>query len=172
MSIMDEKMVSFDSRRNESLLLDFDLEISKRLSFEVSKSLPSPPMSLKGTGFAVMSAFIGSVVPLCLMALYGYSNISTYEVVYWEALMLNVINLGNAWYHGQSVIDVPKDMRKLAVLRAFFGGVAFMCAFAAVKFIPISRANILNCTGTLYIPFLAKYFLGEQFKQIDILTLL
>jgi drug/metabolite transporter (DMT)-like permease len=73
--------------------------------------------------------------------------------------------------NGQSVLDLPKDMRKVAILRGLFGGIAFMCSFACVKFIPISKSNILGCTSTLYIPFLARYFLNENFKTIDIVTL-
>lgn len=106
------------------------------------------------------------------MILFRHSNISVYEAVYWEAFLLNILNLLNAWWNNKSVIDIPQHCRKFAVLRALFGATAFMCSFAAVKYISISKSAVLVCTSTLYIPFLAQYFLGEQFKRFDIISLL
>ena len=139
--------------------------------FDVEVPHAPEEKSSKGSLFATLSAIIGSLVPLVLAMLYKCSKLTSFEIVYWEATFMIIANLITAKVCGKSVIDLPSDLRKLAVLRAFFGGIAFMCSFAAVQYIPISKANVLCCTGTLYIPFLAKYFCGESFKRIDILAL-
>lgn len=170
-----ESLNSPDIEKGQDIEMKF-MRLNSSISFaapQFAVEVPHAPeeKSSKGSVFAIMSAIIGSSVPLVLAMLYRCSKLTSFEIVYWEATFMIIANLITAKFCGHSVIDLPSDLRKLAVLRAFFGGIAFMCSFAAVQYIPMSKANVLCCTGTLYIPFLAKYFLGESFKRIDIVAL-
>ena len=155
-----------------SSLLSFD-DIEDIHSLDIKERADSVDQqtSVKGISFAILSNCIWSVGPLSLGLLYRYSNITVYEIVYWKSLFMNIANLILAFYCGVSVIDLPRDCRVLAILRAFFGGVALCCTFASIQYISISKANILYFTAPLYIPFLARYFLNEPISHIDIIAL-
>jgi len=151
---------------------------NKSIEFKVK------PINFKGVIYAILWNILWSFGPLLLGIAYRYTNVRAYEIVYWKAIIMNVLNyflckyytvLFPAEINGKSVtvdiIGLPKDVRLAATIRAIIGAIALWWYFGGTMYLSISKCNILFFTGPLYVPFMAYYFLGEPISKIDIFAL-
>lgn len=84
--------------RSHCLLEDVEHQHIHSFSIQDIMEVQSKQLSVKGVGFAILSNCIWSLGPLSLALLYKYSNISSFEIVYWKSLFMDVANVLLAWY--------------------------------------------------------------------------
>ena len=99
-------------------------EIDKRLDDQSSpKQIEEPKQpNQKGLAYAIGAALAYSFIgPLLKLIFQRNPEASAYEVLYWQALVMMGVNYLYVKSHGEYILNIPKQFRRLIFFRAFAG---------------------------------------------------
>ncbi len=115
----------------------------------------------------VFASLFFSLMTVCVKKI--DENIPIYELVFFRSLISLLIT---------SFILKTKDInpwgnnRKLLLLRGFFGTVALICIFYAIRNMPLSISTVIQYTYPIFISFFAGIFINEKITKNTLLALI
>lgn len=75
----------------------------------------------KGMIYMAISAACYASMAFFLKMLYMHSSVSTFEVAYWQSIVMIILNFSLFKVYGKDHLKVPTHMRTTLVLRSIFG---------------------------------------------------
>lgn len=121
----------------------------------------------KGIFYMMISAFSFSMVAFILKSLYMHSNISAYEVTYWQNIMLIVLYYGMLRSLRQDLFKVPEDLRISLIWLGFLGFMGITGYYLALQYIDLSKAAVLYWTNPMFTAVITYFWLRESISFID-----
>ena len=101
--------------------------------------------------------------PLVKMAYRIEPNISPYEILYWNSMLMMFLNYGMSRFVFEVfAFDVPKKYHRLILLRGFAGFISILGVYASVKIMPLSIATCFSYTLPLFTTIIAWLTIGEK----------
>ena len=113
-----------------------------------------------GMAAAISAFFMFSVMLVCAKLL--SERHSAIEIAFYRNLIGCVPFLITVFVFGRREILVVQSKLSMIGLRAVFGAVSLVLTFTAFALMPMADATTLLFTSTLFIPFLALFFLKES----------
>ena len=107
--------------------------------------------------YLVLASLFFSLMTVCVKKI--DESIPIYELVFFRSLISLLIT---------SIILKTKDInpwgnnRKLLLLRGFFGTVALVCIFYAIRIMPLSISTVIQYTYPIFISIFAGIFINES----------
>jgi len=117
--------------------------------------------------YLVFASLFFSLMTVCVKKIDERINI--YELVFFRSLISLLIT---------SFIIKTKDInawgnnRKLLLLRGFFGTVALLCIFYAIRNMPLSISTVIQYTYPIFISIFAGIFINEKITKNTVLSLI
>jgi drug/metabolite transporter (DMT)-like permease len=98
------------------------------------------------------------------------------EVNVIQAIVLrNVFLAFGCWLHmikdNVSILDVPRPLFKLLLLRGLFGFMSTMGLYLAIDFLPLSLAITIYYTQPIIVAIVCYLVLGEKLGKLEILSI-
>ena len=140
--------------------IDFEFEAPKH--HEVREQKGS-----KGMMYMLISAIFYTLLAFLLKMLYINSDISTYEITYFQAMVMGLLNLGLFKAYDKDQLLVREDMRVTLVLRsvsAFLGVSGF---YLALQYTDLSKAPALYWTNPMMTAVIAYFVINESLNFVD-----
>ena len=99
-----------------------EIEDAPQTPKESSKDIDTDKLNVKG----LMCGVIGNLAfslnsPILRMLMSHNSSFTPYEILYWQGLSMLFMNYFYVKYHGQHVLNVGPQYRKVIVFRSFIG---------------------------------------------------
>lgn len=120
-----------------------------------------PTASLAGPAYMIAAAFMMAVVGVSVK--WATHDLPTPVVVFFRNFF-GLVALA-PWLLKPGGISVRTQRMPLHVLRCVFGLCAMFSYFAALSVLPLAQAIVLNFTSPLFIPFIARAWLGEPLSR-------
>lgn len=95
-----------------------------------------------------------------------------YEVIYWKSVSMIIYNYLYITSFGLTIIDIPKNYRKVMLCRGFVGFFGLQGYWASLKYMPISLASCICVTTPIPLAILAQVILGEKMSKYDIISII
>ena len=73
--------------------------------------------------------------------------------------------------HGADVVNIPKQFRKIILIRGFAGFCGIAGIFNGVKYLPVATANCIIMTNPMWVAVLSFLILGESITKIDFVSI-
>lgn len=115
----------------------------------------------------VISAFSFSMMAFVLKKLYLNSNISAYEVTYWQNIILIVLYYGMLRSLRQDFLKVPDDLRTSLIWLGFLGFMGISSYYLALAYIDLSKAAVLYWTNPMFTAIITYFWIRESISFID-----
>ena len=115
----------------------------------------------------LISAIFYTLLAFLLKMLYINSDISTYEITYFQAMVMGLLNLGLFKAYDKDQLLVREDMRVTLVLRsvsAFLGVSGF---YLALQYTDLSKATALYWTNPMMTAVIAYFVINESLNFVD-----
>ena len=109
--------------------------------------------------------------PLFKIIFLKYPTISSFEVAYWNSLIMLLVNYFFIKNNNAFILDVPRKYHKHMLLRSFCGFIGYLGLVASVKFMPVSTASCIYFTLPIWTAVLAFFFLNEKINKYDVLQI-
>ena len=106
-----------------------------------------------------------------LKILYRYSQIQPFETLYWRSFLMVFMNFAFVKSQGAEVFDIPKQFRKIVLIRSLAGAFSIAGIFNAMKYLPVATANCIIMTNPLWVAVLSYIVLGEAITKIDLVSI-
>ena len=74
--------------------------------------------------------------------------------------------------NGADVINIPKQFRKIILIRGFAGFCGIAGIFNGVKYLPVATANCIIMTNSIWVAIFSFIFLGESISKIDFVSII
>jgi drug/metabolite transporter (DMT)-like permease len=135
------------------------------------KKILTEQKGVKGMVYMLISALFFSVMAFILKLLYLNSDINTYEVTYWQAILMGILNFILFKTYAKDHLSVPENLRVTLVLRsmaAFFGTTGF---YLALQYTDLSKATTLYWTNPMMTAVVAYFWINESLNFIDWLAI-
>lgn len=100
-----------------------------------------------------------------------YVNISSFEINYWIALIMLIVNFWIIKYRNAFILDIPRKYHKVIILRSICGFVGYIGQVTAVKYMPVSTASCIFFTCPIWTALLAFLFLKEKINIYDVIQI-
>ena len=119
-----------------------------------------------------------SLVNISTKLLLDSSTIKTYEVAYWQGLVVSVTLICILSYQeekagrGADFFKVPKEVRTPFILRGVFGFTSNILLFQSLHYIPLSKMTVLFYTNPIFIALIAYVMLKIKMTNFDIAGIL
>ena len=101
-----------------------------------------------------------------------YANISSFEVNYWIAIIMLLVNFWIIKFRDSFILDIPRKYHKVIILRSVCGFVGYIGQVTAVKYMPVSTASCIFFTCPIWTALLAFFFLKEKINKYDIIQII
>lgn len=121
--------------------------------------------------YMLISALFFSMMAFILKLLYLNSACSTYEVTYWQSIVMMVLNFSLFKVYNKDHLQVPDNMRATLILRsvtAFFGMTGY---YLALEYTDLSKATTLYWTNPVFTAVIAYLWINESLNFIDWLAI-
>ena len=109
--------------------------------------------------------------PLFKIIFLKYPTISSFEVAYWNSLIMLLVNYFFIKNNNAFILDVPRKYHKHMLLRSFCGFIGYLGLVASVKFMPVSTASCIYFTLPIWTAIIAFVFLNEKINKYDVLQI-
>lgn len=115
-----------------------------------------------------------SVVYISTKLLLDSSSIKTYEVTYWQGVVVSVTLICILSYQeakaGRAVdfFRVPKEVRTSFIMRGVFGFSSNILLFQSLHYIPLSKMTVLFYTNPIFIALIGYVMLKIQLTTYDV----
>ena len=151
---------------NESNASKIEFEYEAPVKHEVREQKGS-----KGIMYMFISAMFYTVMATLLKILYLNSNITTYEVTYFQAIVMAILNFALFKAYSKDHLLVRDDMRTTLILRsvcAFLGVSGF---YLALEYTDLSKATTLYWTNPMMTAVISYFVLNESLNFVDWLAI-
>jgi drug/metabolite transporter (DMT)-like permease len=121
--------------------------------------------------YMLISSACFSLMAFVLKVLYNHSDINTYEVTYWQSIMMAIMNFSLFKAYQKDHMQVPQHLRVTLILRsmaAFFGTTGF---YLALQYTDLSKATTLYWTNPMMTAVIAYFTINETLNFIDWLAI-
>jgi len=117
--------------------------------------------------YMLISACFFSLMAFFLKYLYLQSSITTYEVTYWQSLIMVVMNFSLFKVYKKDHLTVRKEDRLNLVLRAMSGFLGMTGYYLALEYTDLSKATTLYWTNPVFTAVLAYLLINEHLNFLD-----
>lgn len=97
-----------------------------------------------------------------------YNPITSFELQYWVALTKMVLFLMTTVWFKQDLLNIEKKYRVYLILRFFVGALNDTFLYFSFMYLTFAKATCFQYAGSLFVPFLAYYMLGDQILRIQV----
>lgn len=118
-------------------------------------------------GYMLISAVCYTMMAFCLKLLYLHSNISTYEVTYWQAIVIGILNFFMFKAAGKDHLLVRDDMRVTLILRSIAAFLGLSGFYLALQYTDLSKATALYWTNPMMTAVIAYLWINESLNFVD-----
>ena len=112
-----------------------------------------------------------TMMAFLLKLLYMKSSVSTFEVTYWQSVMMATLNFILFKAYNQDHLKVPMHMRSTLVLRSIFGFFGMTGYYLALQYTDLSKATTLYWTNPVFTAVFAYFMINESLNFIDWLAI-
>ena len=109
--------------------------------------------------------------PLFKIIFLKYPMISSFEIAYWNSLIMLLVNYFFIKNSNAFILDIPRKYHKYMLLRSFCGFIGYLGLVASVKFMPVSTASCIYFTLPIWAAVFAFVFLKEKLNRYDVLQI-
>eukprot|EP00347_Sterkiella_histriomuscorum_P000618 403375150 len=135
--------------------------------------VPEKPQSgfqkLKGQFYMFIATIVSSLVFINSKILFKSSSITPYEVNYWVAIQLMVLQFFALSYNKVNIFYIEPACRKGILFRMMFGYISNASLYAALKMLSMSQATLLFWTQPIFVGVFGYAILKEKFTKFDVL---
>ena len=125
----------------------------------------------KGMLFGLASNLSYScTIPIVKMIYLHNTSISSYEVMYWNSVIMMVMTYAFVRVNGKSPIEVQQEYRNVIVVRAILGYCGLQGWWSSVYYIPVSVANCIFFTYPIWAGIYCFCWLKEKLTIYDIFS--
>ena len=108
------------------------------------------------------------------------SRIKPFEIVYWQGIVTTLTMIFLMKYYEKKqrkevyypekfdIYQIPKDVRKVWLLRGLFGFLGNIFGTISMKLIPLAQATVLFYTNPIFIGLFGYIFMKEKVTNYDI----
>lgn len=125
----------------------------------------------KGMIYMAISSACFSLMAFLLKILYLKSSVSTYEVTYWQSIIIAFLNFTLFKVYSKDHLEVPQNMRATLVLRSMFGFFGMTGYYLALQYTDLSKATTLYWTNPVFTAVIAYFMINEHLNFIDWLAI-
>jgi drug/metabolite transporter (DMT)-like permease len=119
----------------------------------------------------LISSLFFSMMAFLLKLLYINSEVTTYEVTYWQSLIMIFLNMVLFRVYKKDHMEVPKGLRNTIILRGFTGFVGMSGFYLALEFTDLSKATALYWTNPMITALISSCMLHEILTFLDWLAI-
>ena len=117
--------------------------------------------------YMLISAVFFSFMAFLLKTLYINSNISTFEVTYWQSLMMGAFNFSLFKLYSKDHLDVPYNQRSVLMLRSVFAFLGMIGYYLALEYTDLAKATTLYWTNPVFTAVISYFAINEYLSFID-----
>ena len=121
--------------------------------------------------YMAISSAAYTLMAFTLKNLYLKSSVSTFEVTYWQSIVMGVLNFSLFKVYGKDHLQVPRNMRTTLILRSIFGFLGTIGYYLALQYTDLSKATILFWTNPVFTAIIAYFMINEHLNFIDWLAI-
>lgn len=121
--------------------------------------------------YMAISSAAFSLMAFLLKMLYLKSSVSTFEVTYWQSIMMGFLNFTLFKVYTKDHMQVPRHLRTTLVLRSMFGFFGMVGYYLALQYTDLSKATTLYWTNPVFTAVLSYFMLSEALSFIDWLAI-
>lgn len=114
-----------------------------------------------------ISSIFFSLMAFLLKLLYLNSQVTTYEVTYWQSIMMIFLNMVLFKAYKKDHLEVPRGLRTTVIVRGFTGFVGMSGFYLALEFTDLSKATALYWTNPMFTAFISSVMLNEMLTFLD-----
>ena len=122
---------------------------------------------MKGMIYMTISSVTAAIMALVLKYLFIYSNITAFEVTYWQSIIIIIVEYVMLKWSKKDQFKVPSGIRVTFVLRCITGFLGTLGYFIAIQFVELSRAAVLYWTNPMFTAVISYLWLKESLSLID-----
>ena len=119
----------------------------------------------------LISALFFSLMAFILKKLYQTSAISTYEVTYWQSMIMITLNFSLFKVYQKDHMQVPSAMRGTLVFRSITAFLGITGFYLALQYTDLSKATALYWTNPMMTAVISYCVLNEHINFIDWLAI-
>ena len=117
--------------------------------------------------YMAISSACFSLMAFLLKLLFIKSDVSTFEVTYWQSIMMGVLNFSLFKAYGQDHLKVPQAYRSTLILRSIFAFLGMVGYYLALEFTDLSKATTLYWTNPVFTAVISYFIINEYLSFID-----
>ena len=117
--------------------------------------------------YMLISAIFFSIMSFILKLLYLHSEINTYEVTYWQSMMMMIFNFGMFKAFGQDHLKVPDKMRVTLILRSITSFLGLSLYYLAIEYTDLSKATVLYWSNPMMVAVISFFWIHERLNFLD-----
>lgn len=121
--------------------------------------------------YMAISSAAYTLMAFVLKMLYLNSSVSTFEVTYWQSIVMGVLNFSLFKVYGKDHLQVPKHMRTTLILRSITGFLGTIGYYLALQYTDLSKATTLYWTNPVFTAIIAYFMINEHLNFIDWLAI-
>jgi drug/metabolite transporter (DMT)-like permease len=125
----------------------------------------------KGIMYMLISAVFYTIMATLLKILYLNSNISTYEVTYFQSIVMVILNFSLFKAYDKDHLLVRDDMRTTLILRSVYAFLGVSGFYLALEYTDLSKATTLYWTNPMMTAVISYFVLGESLNFVDWLAI-
>ena len=114
-----------------------------------------------------ISSVTAALMAFILKELYMYSNITAFEVTYWQSIIIILVEYVMLKWSKKDQFNVPDGIRVTFVLRCITSFLGTLGYFMAIQFIDLSKASVLYWTNPMFTAVISYLWLKESLSLID-----
>ena len=95
-------------------------------------------------------------------------SITPYDIIYWQGFIATTCLLITAKARGIDILDVPKDLRKILVMRGIYGALAHSAYLTSLNLLEISKTSVIFWTNPMMVAIIAFFKLNEKISRYDV----
>ena len=127
---------------------------------------------MKGMVYMAIAAVNFSLMAFFMKMLFLNSEITAYEVTYWQNLMTIFFNYIWIRMIDRDPFQVPQGLRYTLILRSFTGFLGITGYYLALQYTDLSKASILYWTNPMFTAVISACFLKELISFVDWIAVL
>ena len=121
--------------------------------------------------YMLLSAIFYTLMAFFLKMLYLHSDINTYEVTYWQAIVIGLLNFVMFKAAKKDHLLVRDDMRGTLIIRSICAFIGLSGFYLALEYTDLSKATALYWTNPMMTALLASFWIDETLAFIDWLAI-